>query len=201
VNEDFRFETLQWRSVMRSDIEVPSDSPLRVILDCSFTANEREPGRTPSDRSALVAGVTQAREGDGVNEFTLIDVSSDRWKGIALADAALDFCLKLGVKDLQVERIPGTELLKDTLALRAKERGMEPLTVRLFNPCVIKNAKNSRIMRLQTLFNAKPPAIRIRYGTFVEMLMEEVEDFVPCVGNRGRQINILDACALCAGFR
>lgn len=186
---------------MRSDIEIFQDIPLRVVLDCSFTANEREAGRTPSDRSALVAGFTQAREEDGANVFTLVDVSSDRWKGIALADAALDFCLKLGAKDLQVERIPGTELLKDTLALRAKERGIEPLIVRLFNPCVIKNSKNLRIMRLQNFFNVKPPAIRIRYGPFVEMLMEEVEDFVPCVGNRGRQINILDATALCAGFR
>jgi len=195
VFEDFRFDVGRWRSAIEPGIEIPSDVELRAILDPSLTANPS------SDRSALVVGFTRTRDSDGINEFVLLDASSNRWRGIQLADASLEFCLKWNIKTLQVERIPGVDLLKDAIALQAKLRNVESPAIRLFNPCVIKGAKNRRILRFRTLFECSPAAIRIQNGTYIPMLFEEIENFIPTPSNRGRQVNILDACALCAGFR
>jgi hypothetical protein len=68
-------------------------------------------------------------------------------------------------------------------------------------PNTRKGAKNRRIMRLQELFNVTPPHIEIHNRPFVSSLLEEVDKFEPRPKNRGRQINMLDAISLLAGFR
>lgn len=192
MNEDFRFSVSQWYGVMRSEIEIPTDAEIKAVLDPSFTASPT------SDRSALVAGYKQPSE-QGVVEYTLIDAESDRWRGMELAVAAVDFCHRVKPKELRIEKIPGTELLRDAILLNAESRQIEMPPIRFLTYDVQRHAKNIRICRLQNLLT-RPPALHIKRGKFVEMLLEEVETFVPCVGNRSRQLGLLDALAL-ACFR
>ena len=199
--EDFRFAVSQWHSVVQSEIFIPTDAEIRCILDPALTCNPS------SDRSALVAGFTHTRE-DGINEFNLLDGVAGRYCGAKLAEAALDFLCKWKPLFLRIEGIPGSELLRDTILMKAHERGLDSVEddswkprVQLFPYNVTKGAKNNRIIKLQSLFNPSPPAIRIQRCSYLQTLFEEIEAFVPSSQNRGRKIDFLDACALCAGFR
>jgi hypothetical protein len=192
--EDFRFNATQWYGAMRSDIEVPADVVIRVLLDPAFSA------QPSSDKSALLASYMHTREDDGVPELVVLDGRSDRWKGMKLADATIDFCELWKPGLLRIERIVGVDLLIDAIRLKCELRGIDPPVIGAFAPSTRKSAKNLRIFRLQSLFG-EPPAIQIRRGAYVDGLIEEVEAFVPSPQNRGRQINLLDCLALSAGFR
>jgi hypothetical protein len=193
VDEDFRFNVTQWRTVVE-DFEPPQDAEITVTLDPAFTSNDT------SDKSALVAAFKIER-GDGVRELKVLDTRSDRWKGGALADATIDFCEKWNPVALKIERIPGVDILIDSILDKCKVRHITAPHIEAFTPNCRKGAKNTRIVRLQTLWECTPPAIRIKYGPHIGPLFEEVEAFVPSQQNRGRQINTLDALALACGFR
>lgn len=193
MDSSFRFSVARWRAVVE-DFEAPPDVSIRVTIDTAFSVNET------SDRSALVAAVIFQRD-DGVNELSILDTRSDRWKGATLADATIEFCQLWKAAELRIENIPGVDLLVDTIEDKCKKAGLDAPRIILLTRNVHKGAKTLRIMRLQSLWETTPPAIRIRYGKHIGPLFQEVEDFVPTNQNRGRQINTLDAIALAAGFR
>jgi hypothetical protein len=193
VDENFRFNVAQWRMVVE-DFAAPQDAEITVTLDSAFTSNDT------SDKSALVASFKVERD-DGVRELNVLGTESARWKGGALADATIDFCEKWNPVALKIERIPGVDILIDTILDKCKARHITPPHVEAFTPNCRKGAKNHRILKLQTLWDCSPPAIRIKYGLHIGPLFEEVGAFVPSQQNRGRQINTLDALALACGFR
>jgi hypothetical protein len=198
VNEDFRFRTDQWRACVTSDIEVPQDADVRIVLDSSPTASDT------SDRSALVAGYVHTRESDGENELVVLDFESARWKGMALPDAVIDFVFRVtpSASKLQIEHIPSTDLLVDSILLRAQMREVFLPRIEWINPASkVKGAKSKRIVRLQDVVAHQPPKIRIRWNKNIGMLLEEVENFVPSEQNRGRQCGLLDAISLLANIR
>jgi hypothetical protein len=193
VDENFRFNITQWRAVVE-DFTSPPGADITVILDPAFTSNNT------SDKSALVASFKVERD-DGVRELNILDTESERWKGGALADSAIDFCVKWNPAALKIERIPGVDILIDLILDKCRARSITAPHIEAFTPNCQKSAKNHRILKLQTLWCSSPPAIRIRYGHYIGPLFEEVEAFVPSRQNRGRQINTLDALALACGFR
>lgn len=194
--EHFRFNVEQWRNAVVPPIEAPADADVRIVLDSSFTAAES------SDKSALVCGFLQ-EDPEGINGNTLVvlDGRSSRWKGGALADAAADFCELWKPQRLQIEQIPGTDLLRDLISLKCEQRNITTPRIKMLVPVNRKGAKNRRIMRLNKLVSVTPPHIQICNRPFIWNLFDEVEKFIPRPKNRGRQINVLDAIALLAGFR
>lgn len=186
----------QWRSLVVPNFEVPPDTQISIICDPAFSAVEREAGRTPSDRSAFVSGFIRILD-DGISdEFVLLKAWTRRWKGGQLAQAALEFCSQWPNATLEIERIPGSELLRDSILWKAELDGVAAPRIRLFNPVCMKGAKNVRIKRLRGFVECEMPALRIVNGDYVGDLLEEVEKFVPEQGQRGRQVNLLDALAL-----
>lgn len=195
IDEDFRFSRGQWRSVVRClPIPVPADALIQVVLDSAPTASET------SDRSALVCSfITPYRELDGQNEIAVLDFETDRWADIDLATATIDFVQRQEhkVSSLRIERIPSALLLRAVIEQQAQIRGITLPPIHWINPASrVKGAKSIRIMRLQELLDHKPPKIQIQWRRNIEMLLDEVSDFVPTEQHRGRQINILDCIAL-----
>lgn len=195
VGDDFRLDVNQFRAcIQREDAPLP-DVPIEAWLDQSFTANEK------SDRSAFIASCKTPRE-DGLGDFVhVVGCRTQRWRGGELAEAALDFCAEHSAKTLHIEGIPATDLLADMIKLKCEIRGLEPPSIKVFAPIQRYGAKNSRIRMLSTLFDVDPPALKLYPGAHVWQLLEEVEKFIPCPSNRGRQVNLLDALAISAGFR
>jgi hypothetical protein len=191
--EDFRFSLSQFSAAVRSNIEIPPDAVIRVLLDPAFSA------QSTSDKSALLASYMHPRE-DGINELVVLDGRTNRWKGMQLADATVEFCELWKPGLLRIERIVGVDLLIDAIRLKCELKGIKPPLIEAFAASTRKNAKNLRILRLQSLLGERD-ALRLRRGAYVEELMEEVENFIPTPQNRGRQINLLDCLALSAGFR
>jgi hypothetical protein len=194
-DENFRFRVHEWRRAVKK-FEAPPDVDIKVTLDTAFTANDT------SDRSALVATYSGPyREADNLAELCVLDSRSERWRGDNLAKATVDFCELWKPVQLQIENIPGTEILVASIKKKYEERGITPPCITLITRNVEKGAKNRRIIKLQGFFEPDPPTIRIRYGSHIGPLFEEVENFVPTQGNRSKQINTIDALALAAGFR
>ena len=142
IDEDFRFSRSQFRSVVRSIIDVPTDADVRVVLDSSPTANDT------SDRSALVAGYVHTREFDDRNELVVLDFETGHFKGMSLADAVVDFVCRVtpSPSKLQIEHIAGTDLLADAILFRAQMREIFLPPIAWINPASkVKGAKSKRI--------------------------------------------------------
>jgi hypothetical protein len=192
VNEDFRFSLPMWRSVVQYNVETFPD--VRVMVDTAPTAGDH------SDRSACFAYATNYRP-DGINEIVVLGAATDRWRGIELARQVKTFSDEWHPTRIDLERIVGTDLLIDSINLTYQLAGSTAPPLVAFPPNNAKGAKNTRIMRLQSLFEVTPPAIRIQRGAFNSVLFEELESFVAVPKNRGRQINLIDCLALACGYR
>ena len=134
---------------------------------------------------------------DGLgDDIHVRDGATQRWRGGALVDAAIDFCVKHKPETFHIEGIPGTDMFCDFFLLKCGLAGIEPPLLDAFKPHQMKGAKNHRIRMLPTLFEINPPALKLYQGPYLWALMEEAENFIPSAQNSGRQVGLLDVLAL-----
>src|SRR5208282_6138471 len=189
--EDFRFEMSLWSSAttLPADYSPPPDAQVVLTLDESFTANPQ------SDDSAFVV-THQHVEGDFYGT-TLLDSVSDKFRGIALVDKALELISIHHPSRFQTEALPGSDLFVDCLRLKADLGSVALPQIRLIKCSNKKAAKVKRIYRLHTdLLTHEPPLLRIRQGPHVDGLFSEVEAWTSTSGDKGNQDNICDALSL-----
>ena len=190
-----------WRRAftLPSDFVVPPETDLRMVVDPAFTAKERDrsQGENASDESAIAVGFLE--DSDALN---LLDVVHGRFKGIGLPNAIVTAIELWKPARVSVEPNPFVDLLIDTIRLRADMRGVAIPPISLLPRRQAKGAKPRRIRRIETdLLECDPPLLKIRRGSFVEALMDEVELFDgDSPTNHRRPDSMLDCIALLAGF-
>ena len=163
---EFRLD--QWRSCCTQDIRVPSDACMRAAIDLSMTASDH------SDRSSIAIGFfddeLQLPEGKRV---TLMDLRTDYWPGLSLPQQIVTAIQDWKVQHLDVERIPGSDLVLDSVKMLCEQQGVVLPSINAFIRNSRRDAKPRRIWCLQELLNTG--RLRIRYSTFINTLFEEAE--------------------------
>ena len=179
------FDVSQWRSACVSNIEIPAEVQRRMAIDPSLTANEQ------SDHSSIGFGFL-----DEDTCLTVTDLRVGKWRGIELPFQIVKGIEEFKPQQIDIERIPGTDLLVDVVKLKAKEANIVIERISTFSSC---SPKPSRIRQLQGLLDRQ--MLKFHYGPFVEMLFQQVESYLFTPSNSGRSDDALDVCAMLAGFR
>lgn len=156
--------------------------------------NDGSDGGNVSDESAIAAGFI----GDE-GLLSIFDCVHGRFRGMALPDKIVSVAEQWHPIEIRVERNPFYDLLTDAIKLKGELRGVE---IGRIVPFVPVHSKKNRIVRLQSVFDADPVAIRIYPGPFIPELLKQVENFCyNSKSNHRREDGLLDAISMQAGFR
>ncbi len=102
-------------------------------------------------------------------------------------------------EETEIENIPGAELVHDSVILQADLQKVATGRIRLFPRNNDVNAKPNRIRRLQELLSNG--LLRIKYGSFMEIVIEQARNYLFTPNNAGREDGALDVLAFLCGFR
>jgi hypothetical protein len=195
MEEDFSFSLFQWHRAAVAPAPPPAGSPIVLLLDPAFTANEQ------SDESAFAVTYTSCRESDGVNVLNVLDMAANHWKGGKLVDKTLDLIQQWQPVKFSYENGTGMDFFYDLLVLKAGLKGVTLPRIEAFTPHNGRLQKSRRIRRLQTVFDVVPPAIVFHRGAYVEKLFEQADKFRMNSDQKRKKNDMLDSLALSCGFR
>ena len=130
---------------------------------------------------------------------TLLDLKTGRWRGMGLPNTIVSLMEEWHPELTRIEAIPGADLIYDSILLRANLYGVATGRVELFKVNSAVAAKPKRIRKLRDLLDVG--LLRIRYGSFVEELFHQVENYTFTTANDGREDGALDSLAMLCGFR
>lgn len=192
--EEFDIGTLE--SAFTSDIEVPANARMRQAVDLAMTANPAH-----SDQSSIAVGFRDdiCEIPDGRVRLTVMDLQAGHWQGMGLPKQIVSSMKTWRPEQTEIENIPGAELVRDSIIFQAELQKVPTGRIQLFPRNNDLNAKPNRIRRLQELLSNG--LLRIKYGPFMEIVIEQAGDYLFTPNNAGREDGALDVLAFLCGFR
>jgi len=193
-----RFDMNSWSAApyLEEDFRPPPDSPVRIVLDPSWTENEQ------SDANALVCGYWEPDpEMVGDKPFILLDALSGVFAGRKLVHATLDFIVKWNPVRFSIEVAAGreTKLLQHYLEDQAAIRGITIPAVQMHQAGGTPWSKAKRVAKIQ--YTLDRSRLKVRKGAYLRKMADQARAFdFTRQDNQCREDGLIDALSRCMGF-